>query len=165
VVVVPEIVKHEAPTVTCSVPVVIVPSVYVPSELAVHVPVTDSEPVTDTVEQPTPSVVTSTVPPRARHEDITLHVPTTLPPQAVTFEQAPPPPPPDPPAELPPVPTVPPLELPPAPDWPELVLEQAKPKIESAAAIARSEVPCVMTILLGRSDRFSWIASGPGELS
>ena len=41
---VPEIIKQPAGSLICAVPDVVVPSVYVPSELAVHVPVTLSEP-------------------------------------------------------------------------------------------------------------------------
>ena len=44
VVVVPEIIKQPAGSLTCAVPDVVVPSVYVPSDLAVNVPVTLSEP-------------------------------------------------------------------------------------------------------------------------
>ena len=43
-VVVPEICKHPAGSSTVASPVVVVPSVYVPSALAVHVPVTWTEP-------------------------------------------------------------------------------------------------------------------------
>jgi hypothetical protein len=112
---------------------VVVPSTYVPSALAVKVPLTLKEPEIDTpvqVRGSRPSHAGATVPFTVRHDDITVHVPTTLPPQAVTFEQDNP---------LPPAPVVPPLELPPAPGWlPGLLEAHAPPMIMSAVAIARA---------------------------
>jgi hypothetical protein len=55
VVVVPEICRHEAGNVSCSTPDVVVLSEYVPSDLAVHFPVTLREPVTAADVQPIPS--------------------------------------------------------------------------------------------------------------
>jgi hypothetical protein len=81
---------------------VVVSSVYVPLALAVHVPVTLSEPEIVGFTQlrgSRPAADGSTVPLSLRQGDITVHVPTTSPPQAVTLvEQDDPPPP------LPPVP-------------------------------------------------------------
>jgi len=87
-------------------PVVVVLSVYDPSVLAVHVPVVWRIPVTGTVGQPTPTKVTSMSPDIVRHEEVTFQVPTTLPPQGDTLEQAAgwlPPPLPFPPFEPPPL--------------------------------------------------------------
>jgi hypothetical protein len=79
-------VRHEAGSAIVSVPVVVVPSVYDPPEVAVHVPDTCSDPVTGAAVHPTPSDVRSTWPLMFKQEPATVHVPTTLPPQAVTFE-------------------------------------------------------------------------------
>jgi hypothetical protein len=130
-----EITRHEGSNVNVSVPVVVVLSEYVPSELAVHVPVTSRDPVTGADEQSMPINDTSSSPVTFRHDDVTFQVPTTLPLQGVTFGQStgwllpplpalPPLPgdPPfafEPPLELPPVPpALPPLELPPVPPAP-----------------------------------------------
>ena len=124
-VVVPDIIRHAGASVSCSWPVVIVSSVYVPSAFALNFPVTWRVPVTGAVIQPMPKLFRSACPEMFRHADATVQVPTTLPPQPVTLEHdAPPPvpavlePPPVPtePAvlEFPPVP-VPPLLVPPAP--------------------------------------------------
>jgi hypothetical protein len=97
----------------CSVPVVTVSSVYVPSPTAVQAPVTCSDPVIGAEVQPAPTTDGSSVPLTVRQDEVTVQVPTTLPPQAVTFEQDAPAPP-D--AEIPP-PAAPPLpSLPPVPD-------------------------------------------------
>src|SRR5450432_1202291 len=91
--------RHEGANVNCSSPVVVVLSEYVPSALAVHVPVTCKEPVTGAVAQPAPTSIRSRLPLTLRHDDVTFQVPTTLPPQAVTLEQdAAAPPAPEPPA-------------------------------------------------------------------
>ncbi|HEX5270612.1 MAG TPA: hypothetical protein VFW33_09010, partial [Gemmataceae bacterium] len=70
----------------CSVPVVTVSSVYVPSPAALQVPLTWSDPVINADVQPAPTTDGSSVPLTVRHDDVTIQVPTTLPPQAVTFE-------------------------------------------------------------------------------
>src|SRR5580765_1949314 len=94
-------------------PVVTVLSVYVPLALAVQVPVTCSDPVTGTVLHPRLASMTSMSPDSARHDDVTVQVPTTEPPQAVPPGQF---------GGAPPAPVVPPVALaPPAPPvWPEL---------------------------------------------
>src|SRR5450631_1634735 len=109
-----ETIKQEGPSVNCSVPVVIVLSVNVPLPTAVQVPLTWRSPVTGADEQPAPTSEGSRLPLTFMHEDVTVQVPTTSPPQAVTFEQAAPAPPVP---EIPPVPTAPPLPgVPPVPD-------------------------------------------------
>jgi hypothetical protein len=77
-------------------------------ELAVHVPVTWIAPVTDADEQAAPTDDKSKSPLTVRHDDDTVQVPTTSPPQASTLEQ-----------ELPPLPVLPPELLPELP--PELL--------------------------------------------
>jgi hypothetical protein len=97
------------------VPDVVVPSVYVPLELAVHVPLTVRDPEIVTFLQLFGSrpadEISRLLPLKVRHDELTAQVPTALPPQAVRLEQdavAPPP------LELPPVLVAPPLaELPP----------------------------------------------------
>src|SRR5262245_59553282 len=74
--------------------------------------------------QPRPKPPMSTLPETLRHEEATFHVPTTLPPQGATFEQADVELPPEPPLVLP-VPPVP--RLPAAPVTPPLVLVPAVP--------------------------------------
>src|SRR4051794_11780568 len=88
-----EITRHDGPSVNCSVPDVTVASVVVPSAFAVHVPLTWSEPVTGAVGQAaaSPTRVRSSVPLTERHDDVTVHVPTRSPPQAVPSGQSPPP--------------------------------------------------------------------------
>jgi hypothetical protein len=102
-------------------PVVMLSSVYVPSPLAVHVPVTWREPVTGTVVQPRLARETSMSPERARHDDATVQLPMTEPPQGVALgqlDEGPDVPPPPPMPLDPPEPGVPPV----APAWlPELV--------------------------------------------
>lgn len=93
----------------CSVPVVSVSSVYVPSLAAVQLPLTWSDPVISADVQPAPTTEGSSVPLTVRHDDVTVQVPTKLPPQAVTFEhEAPEPPLP----EAPPAPIAPPPPVP-----------------------------------------------------
>src|SRR5512146_334772 len=87
VVVVPETFRHAAGTVICSLPEVVVLSVYVPSEFAVQVPLTWSEPVTVTDAQPRPKPPTCKSPLTFRHDAATLQVPTKFPPHAETSEQ------------------------------------------------------------------------------
>ena len=65
-------------------PVVVVLSVYDPSPFAVHVPVTCREPVTGTVVHPRLARETSMSPVSVRHDEVTLQVPSTEPPQGVT---------------------------------------------------------------------------------
>jgi hypothetical protein len=87
---------------------------YVPSALAVHVPVTSREPESFTgvhIEGSSPAAEMSRLAAlNFTHDELTVHVPTTLPPHAVTLGHDDPPPAP---VELP-VPAEP-LELPPAP--------------------------------------------------
>src|SRR5690242_16710687 len=82
-----EITRHGAVRVKCSVPEVIVPSVYVPSALAAKVPVTCRSPLTGAVGQPAPTSVRSRLPLTFRQEEETVQVPVRSPPQAVPFEQ------------------------------------------------------------------------------
>ena len=114
-----ETVRHEAANGNVMEPVVVVLSVNVPPELAVHVPVVWRDPVTGTVAQPISSSDTSMSPDNARHDDVTFQVPTTLPPQGVTLEQVAPPPPLPPELELPPDPDPPPAVTPPEPVGPD----------------------------------------------
>lgn len=137
VVVVPEIFKHGAGNVITASPDVVVPSVYVPLELAVQVPLTLREPVIVALLQlrgSSPPAVMSRFPLNFRHDGVTVQVPTTSPPQGVTLAVAlqddpplpglPPVPTAPPLLELPPVPTTPPLlELPPVPTVPPLLPE------------------------------------------
>jgi hypothetical protein len=132
-VVVPEINKHPAGRSIRRLPVVVVPSVYVPPASALHIPLTLSVPATIgflQLDGSRPANETSRFPLNFRHEDVTVQVPTTSPPQAVTSEHAPPPPP-DP------------LLVPPAPVGPPEVGVQAPeinpnvPNVPNASAIAR----------------------------
>jgi len=131
---VPERTKHPATMSRRGVPVVVVPSTYVPLALAVKVPVTLKDPEIPTLVQvrgSRPSQDGSTLPFTVRHEDITFQVPTTLPPQAVTSAHDPPVP--------PPAPVVPPpLELPPVPDGVLVVGLHAPENTPNAIAIARA---------------------------
>jgi hypothetical protein len=132
VVVVPEIIKQPAGSSMSAEPVVVVPSVYVLLAVAVHVPVTSSEPVSVTFLQLVGSRPASEMSrlllESARHDELTVQVPTTLPPQAATLVQDPelppvalPPEPFDPPLwPLPPEPVEPPLCAPPEPVEPPL---------------------------------------------
>src|SRR5450432_2395632 len=144
-----EMTRQEGAKVNCPSPVVVVLSVYVPSALAVHVPVTCNDPVTGAVAQPAPINIIFRFPLTLRHDAVTFQVPTTLPPQPVTFEQDAPAPPV--PVELPPVPNAPALlvelpELPPmptarAPPEPAGLLEVAEHALEmtpAASAMARA---------------------------
>ena len=81
--------RQAGTNVNCSVPDVVVSSVYVPSELRVHVPVTCRDPVTGADEQPAakPNIERSSSPDTFRHDDVAVHVPTRLPPQGVPLEQ------------------------------------------------------------------------------
>src|SRR5450432_3879700 len=137
--------RQEGAKVNCSSPVVVVLSEYVPSALAVHVPVTCKDPVTGAVAQPAPINIIFRFPLTLRQDAMTFQVPTTLPPQPVTFEQDAPAPPV--PLELPPVPNAPALELPAVPTAPPLPLlpplpddrpEHATAIIPSAIAIAKA---------------------------
>jgi hypothetical protein len=105
-------------------------SEYVPSDLAVHVPVTLRDPVIGADAQPIPKPDMSRFPVTAKHEDVTFQVPTTSPPQgetlAVAVQVEPPPAPPLP--EVPPLATVPPLLLVP-PDPPALLLVPPEPPL------------------------------------
>ena len=125
-----------------------------PSELTVKVPVVVKEPVTGTVGQPKLDSETSMSPVIFKQEDITVQVPTALPPQAATLLQLPPLPiaPPvvlAPPIVLaPPTLLVPPLELPavgtvPAPALPLLLapLPQAVPAAASTNPLRNPRCP------------------------
>jgi hypothetical protein len=85
--------RHEGANVNCSSPEVVVLSKYVPSALAVNVPVTCRDPVTGAVGHPAPNDAKSRLPVTFRHDDVTVQVPTTMPPQGVTLGQDPPAPP------------------------------------------------------------------------
>ena len=103
-------------------------------------PVTFKEPEIVTFLQldgSSPAAATSSVPPRARHDELTDQLPTTFPPQELPFVQAPLVPPVE---EVPPVPVPfpPPLELPPVPvSCPEVELQ---PPETIANAIVRLRV-------------------------
>jgi hypothetical protein len=86
-----EITRQAGASVKCSWPVVVVSSEYVPSALAVNVPVTVSMPVTGADGQPAPTSVRSSEPLTVRHDDATVQAPTMLPPHAVTLGQGAPP--------------------------------------------------------------------------
>lgn len=107
-----ETVRHEAASGKVAEPVVRVLSAKVPSALATKLPVVVTEPVTGTVGHARLNRDTSMLPDNLRHDDVTDHDPTTLPPQADTLLQLPPPL--EVPAALLPPPDVaaPPLELP-----------------------------------------------------
>src|SRR5262249_31410572 len=84
---VPESIKHPAARSSCGEPVVVVASVYVPLA-AVKVPVTLKEPEIATLLQvrgSRPSHDGSTLPLTGRHDEVTVQVPSTVPPHAVTF--------------------------------------------------------------------------------
>jgi hypothetical protein len=142
-VVVPEIIKHPAGRSNWTLPVVVVPSVYVPFELAVHVPLTVREPLAVTFLQlrgsrPASEMSTFELD-TVRHDDITVQVPTTLPPQADPLAEHAADVPPVPLPVVPPVvPAVPAAELPPVPVGPS-ELDVHAPKITpNAIAIART---------------------------
>src|SRR6478609_1791617 len=84
-----EMIRHEGESANCSSPVVVVSSEYVPSALAVNVPLTSREPVTAVVGQPAPTNARSSSPVTFRHDDVTDQVPTTLPPQGVALGHGP----------------------------------------------------------------------------
>src|SRR5216110_3287210 len=120
------------PIVTCSVPVVMVLSTNVPSAFAVQVPVTVSDPVTSAAGQVKPKLLRRfSWPETVKQDDITVQVPVTVPPHALTFVQVCPEPPlpllpplllaPPPLPVLPPEPVFPPVELPPEPVEPPLL--------------------------------------------
>src|SRR5580704_5425031 len=140
-----EMTRHAGDNVSCSVPVVVVASVYVPSGLAVQAPVTWRDPLTGAEGQPAPTNVRSRSPVTWRHDELTFQVPIRLPPQAVTLEQDPPcVPPPELPPAAPPVPLaalppVPPAEeLPPVPDSPPAPEPQAPEIIPAATPNAKT---------------------------
>jgi hypothetical protein len=113
VTVVPERIKHPASSWTVALPVVVVPSVYVPFAFAVHVPLTLIEPEIDALLQvrgSRPTSEMSRAPLKFRQDDVTFQVPTTLPPHGAPFGQDGPPVP-----AVPVDPAVPLLELPPVP--------------------------------------------------
>src|SRR5688572_19188296 len=79
-----ETVRQSSPSDMVAEPVVIVLSVYVPSALAVKVPVTVSVPVTGTLVQPRLRYQPSMSPTKAKQEDEeAVQVPTTEPPHGV----------------------------------------------------------------------------------
>jgi hypothetical protein len=127
VVVVPESIRHEGASANCSVPVVVVISEYVPSALAVHEPLTVSDPVAGAGGQLSPASVRSCSPVTFKHDDVTFQVPTTLPPQGATFEHE---------AAPPPAPVFP--VLPPVPDWGLVVVLQAAQSNPNVVSRART---------------------------
>ena len=82
-----EIVMQELSSGNVMDPVVVVLSAYVPSDLAVQVPVTLRDPVTGTVWQPMPTENTFMLPDKLRHDPVTFQVPTKSPPQGDTLVQ------------------------------------------------------------------------------
>ena len=131
-----EMTRHEGASVNCSSPDVIVSSEYVPSALAVNVPVTARDPVTGADGQLAPATVRSSAPATFRQDDVTVQVPTTLPPQGVTLGQDDPPAPPLPSPSRPSPPALPPA--PGDPPEPELHPSQNIPSaIANASAAAR----------------------------
>jgi hypothetical protein len=148
-----EITRHEDPSVNCSLPDVVVLSKYVPSALAVHVPVTWREPETGADGHPAPTDAKSSSPATFKHDDVTVQVPSTSPPHGATLEQEPvaPPLPELPPVatapprpELPPVTAPPLLELPPVVTTPPLLeLPAAPPLLELPAAPPLLDFPPV----------------------
>ena len=103
--------------------------------LAIHVPVTCRDPVTGTVLQPKLANETSMSPDKARQDDVTFQVPTTLPPQAVPLGQDAPPPVP---LELPPVPTPPPVAVSPEPVFPPVAPPWMAELLQPLLAIAEA---------------------------
>ena len=114
-----ETTRHDGASANCSLPDVVVLSEYVPSELAVHFPVTWRDPVTGTDAQPKPNNDRSSAPDTLRHDDVALHVPTKLPPQAATLEQ-----------DAPPAPLLLPLEPELLPE-PELLEPELSPELDA----------------------------------
>src|SRR3569832_736483 len=88
-----EMIRQEGPSGNCSLPVVSVSSMTVPSIAAVHLPSTRRVPVTGAVGQPAPTSERSRLPLTVRHDELTVQAPTTLPPQALTSEHEVPAPP------------------------------------------------------------------------
>jgi len=120
-----ETVRQSLPSDTFAEPVVSVLSMYVPSALAVKVPVVVSVPVTGTLGQPRLKYEPSRSPVKAKQEDEeTVQVPTTEPPHEATSGQVGPAPP------VPPVPV--PVPLPPEPP-----LVQAAKVTTVAKSVAR----------------------------
>lgn len=102
-------------------------------------PVTCRDPETGTVLHPRLANVTSMLPDRVRHDDITLHVPTTEPPQEEPPGQFCTPEPAAPPVAFePPVPGVPPV-----PPWP---LELLQPLLATTAARAAEPMKLISLI-------------------
>ena len=119
-------------------PVVTVLSTYVPSALAVKVPVVVSVPVTGTLGQPRLKYQPSMSPAKAKQEDDeTVQVPTTEPPHGVTSGQDGPAPP-----------------VPPAPLPPEPGLEQAEAKVNRKSPTPRNpNSACLIGELLASHGR------------
>jgi hypothetical protein len=137
----PETLRQSLPSDTFAEPVAVVLSMYVPSALAVKVPVVVSVPVTGTLGQPRLKYQPSMSPAKPKQEDDeTVQVPTTEPPHGATSGQ-------DGPAPL--VPPVPP------PD-PELVQAEAKVR-----TVAKSPTPrnprsaCLIGPVLSQLTAFS----------
>jgi hypothetical protein len=167
-----EITRHDGAKVKCSSPVVIVLSVYVPSALAVQLPVTCSEPTTGAVGHPAPTNDKSRLPLILRHDEVTFQVPTKLPPQAVTFEQVAPIPPPPKLTFAPacsPLPALLTPDAPPLPRAPPLPVGLAEPLLHAAEitpavttvarAMDRNFIARLSTALRRRSSRFEATAS------
>jgi hypothetical protein len=128
---VPDSIKQPASSKTVALPVVVVPSVYVPLEFAVHVPFTWSEPEIDATLQvrgSRPTSEVSSAPLSDTHDDVTFQVPTTLPPHGVPFGH-----------NGAPVPAVPPPLVPAAPvRLPPLGLHAAAATAARASALLRT---------------------------
>lgn len=93
---------------------------------------------TGAVGQPAPTRVRSKFPLTLRQDEVTFHVPTTLPPQAETLGQAPPAPGPAPAPGFPTGPALP--ELPPAPKAPPLLAVPAEPAAPSELVLHAPQV-------------------------
>jgi len=133
---VPDRCKQPAGRSAVVVPDVVVLSVYVPSAWAVQLPLTFIEPLSLTfvhMRGSRPAALMSRfVVLKVKHDELTVHVPTTLPPQADAFGQAPPAPVLEPPA----APAWP--ELPPVPEGSFVPLEHAPVRRPAAIAIVRN---------------------------
>jgi len=143
VILVPDRFKQPAGSSTFVVPEVVVPSVYVPLAFAVHVPLTLTEPVSLTflhmVGSSPAGPMSRSVALKVKHDELTVHVPTTLPPQGDPFGQAPP----APVLELPPVPPFPVLELPPVPEGSFVPLEHAPARNPAATIVRNADRSCM----------------------
>src|SRR6188508_3319424 len=144
-----ETVRQSSPGEKFADPLVLVLSVYVPSALAVKVPLVVIVPVTGSLVQPRLKYAPSRSPARTRHDDgETFQVPTTEPPHGGTSVQDGPAPP------------VPPAPLPPGP---ELVQAEAKVTTRAKSPTPRNpESACLIGVVIWRLALFIksrlWVA-------